>query len=137
VVLDLHTYNHRRGGPAAAYDDPAANPEINLGTGTMSRPQWAPVVNRFLDDLRRFRYCNRSLDVRENVRFRGGHLPQWVHTEYPDTVCALAVEVKKFFMDEWTGTRDEREHSAIMNALRSTLPGLREELANARQREQA
>jgi N-formylglutamate amidohydrolase len=137
VILDLHTYNHRRGGPAADYDDPAANPEINVGTGTMFRPRWALLVDRFLDDLRRCRYRDRCFDVRENVRFRGGHLPLWVHTEYPESVCAVAIEVKKFFMDEWTGIRDEHEHSRIMDALRSTLPGLREELANARQHHQA
>src|SRR5690606_23885341 len=37
VVLDLHTYNHRRAGPDAEPEDPSANPEINLGTRTMDR----------------------------------------------------------------------------------------------------
>jgi N-formylglutamate deformylase len=131
IVLDLHTYNHRRGGPQAAFDDPDANPEINLGTGTMDRSRWAGVVDRFLTDLRSHDFRRRRLDVCENVRFRGGHLPLWIHATYPESVCALAIEVKKFFMDEWTGVRDESEHADILEALCSTLPGLNEELANA------
>lgn len=132
IILDLHTYNHRRAGPTAPDDDPGANPEINLGTGTMDRARWAPIVDRFLADLRGHPYRNRRLDIRENVRFRGGHLPAWVHSQYPHSACALAIEVKKFFMDEWTGQRDEFQHAEIMSALRATLPGLREVLANAR-----
>ena len=34
VVLDLHSYNHRRLGPDRPVDDPELNPEINLGTKT-------------------------------------------------------------------------------------------------------
>jgi len=131
IVLDLHTYNHRRTGPDSRGDDPYADPEINLGTGTMDRARWAHIVDRFVADLRDFKFRERHLDVRENVRFRGGHLPNWIHTEYPESVCALAIEVKKFFMDEWTGVRDDSQHADIMAAIGSTLPGLREELSNA------
>jgi N-formylglutamate deformylase len=130
VVLDLHTYNHRRGGCDAPCDDPNLNPEINLGTGTMDRPRWANLVDRFIADLSGVPFRQRTLDVRENVRFRGGHLPNWIHTEYAEAVCALAIEVKKFFMDEWLGIRDVSLHSEIMEVFRSTLPGLREELAH-------
>ena len=38
VVIDLHSYNHRRGGPDAPVDDPALNPEVNVGTGTRCGP---------------------------------------------------------------------------------------------------
>jgi hypothetical protein len=34
----------------------------------------------------------------------------------------LAIEFKKFFMDEWTGEPDERLVEAIGAALRSTVP---------------
>lgn len=134
IVLDLHTYNHRRGGPHAAFDDPDANPEVNLGTGMMDRSRWAGVVDRFVADLRSHDFRGSRLDVRENVRFRGGHLPLWIHSTYPEAVCALAIEVKKFFMDEWTGRRDESQHEEILEALRGTLPGLNEELMNAARR---
>ena len=54
VVFDLHSYNHRRDGPDASPADPAANPEVNIGTASMDRDRWAPVVGRFIADLRRF-----------------------------------------------------------------------------------
>lgn len=73
VVFDLHTYNHRREGPHTPPADPEQNPEVNIGTGTMDRQRWAPVVDRFIADLRAFDFLGRRLDVRENVRFRGGH----------------------------------------------------------------
>src|ERR687884_306413 len=52
VVLDLHSYNHRRSGPEAPPADPAGNPEINVGTGSLDRERWGPLVDRFADDLR-------------------------------------------------------------------------------------
>ena len=128
VVFDLHSYNHRRGGPDGPLADPAANPEINLGTGTMQRELWAPVVDRFLSDLRSCEVQGRRLDVRENVRFQGGELPRWVHTTFPGRVCALAIEVKKIFMDEWTGAADEPMIEELGRALGSTVPGIVEAL---------
>ncbi len=59
VVFDLHTYNHRRLGLQALPADPKYNPEINLGTGTMDRTRWAPVVESFLTDLRGFDFLSR------------------------------------------------------------------------------
>ncbi len=131
VVLDLHSYNHRREGPDGAAADPAGNPEINVGTGTMDRERWGPLVERFIGDLRGFDFLGRHLDVRENVKFVGRQFPRWVHTRFPDSGCALAVEAKKFFMDEWTGEVDETRHGAIREALASVLPGLLDSLAIA------
>jgi len=130
VLYDVHSYNHRRDGPEAAPADPAENPDINLGTGSMDRDRWAPVVERFLADLRAVRLpsLGRRLDVRENVRFRGGHLAQWIHDRYPRTGCALAVEVKKFFMDEHTGMVDEPVFQDVGDALAGTVPGVVAEL---------
>ena len=65
-----------------------------------------PLVERFIDDLRAERVAGHHLDVRENVRFRGGHLSRWCRRRYPDTGCVLAIEFKKVFMDEWTGEPD-------------------------------
>lgn len=128
VVLDLHSYNYRRAGPDRPPEDPAANPDINIGTGTMDRPRWARIVDRALADLGRVDVLGRKLDVRENVRFFGGHVPRWVHETFPDVACALAIEVKKFFMDEWTGELDEPQFAAVGRALAAMVPGLIEEL---------
>lgn len=128
VVLDLHTYNHRRQGPGGPVADQRENPDVNIGTGTMDRKRWANVVDRFIVDLRNFDFMGRHLDVRENVKFRGGAFPTWIHREFPENVCALAVEVKKFFMDEWTGQPDEAQKAAVLKALKSTIWGIHEEL---------
>ena len=128
VVLDLHTYNHRRTGPDAAPAEARDNPEVNIGTGTMDRARWAPIVDRFIVDLRNFDFLGKHLDVRENVKFRGGFFPAWIHKNFPDSVCVLAVEVKKSFMDEWTGEPDRIQLSAIKRALKSTVWGIHEEL---------
>jgi hypothetical protein len=66
--------------------------------------------------------------VRENVKFKGGQFPAWVHQTFPGSGCALAIEVKKFFMDEWTGKPDRDLIGAIRDALRSTVPGVLQEL---------
>jgi N-formylglutamate deformylase len=128
VVMDLHTYNHRREDRPA---DQAGNPDINLGTGRMPRERWARLVDRFLADFAEQEVHGQRFDVRENVRFRGGFLPRWVHETFPNTGCALAIEVKKTFMDEHTGALDYGRWAAIGQALKAVVPGVREELARS------
>jgi N-formylglutamate deformylase len=128
VVFDIHSYNYRRRCPDAAPDDPAKNPDINIGTGTMDRNKWENLVNHFIYDLRTFDYCGHHLDVRENVKFRGRQFASWVHTTFPDSGCVLSIELKKIFMDEWTGELDRRKLDLLYNALKSTLPGILSEL---------
>jgi N-formylglutamate deformylase len=114
VVLDIHSYNHRRQGfPAAAKD----NPELNVGTDGLDRDRWAPVVDGFVDEMRAHPVEGHTLDVRENVRFCGGHLADWVHEHYPETGCVLALEFKKTFMDEWTGHPDSAHLVELARAL--------------------
>ena len=131
VVFDLHTYNHRRQGPHGPIADPALNPDVNIGTRTMNRAQWSPVVNRFIDDLGAHNFLGRRLDVRENVKFGGGNLARWTHQNFPDSACVLAVEFKKFFMDEWSGRPDPagKQVEAIRQALAATVPGVLETLS--------
>jgi hypothetical protein len=130
VVYDLHSYNYRRGGPGAAPADPLFHPDVNVGTGSMDRDRWGPLVDRFMADLRSVEvpYGEGHLDVRENVVFKGRHLAQWVHERYPRTGCALAIEVKKFFMDEHTGRLDDELTHIVGDALAATVPGMNDEL---------
>lgn len=132
VVLDLHSYNHRRGGPDAPPADGAGNPEINVGTGSVDRERWGGLVDRFMADLRTADVGGRPLDVRENVRFRGGHLSRWVHATFPGQGCCLAVEVKKFFMDELTGELDEPTWANVHDAVAASIPGVLDELETMR-----
>lgn len=104
LVLDVHSYNHRRGGPYAPADDPEMNPGVNLGTGTLDRAYWAPVIDAFVDE-----FSSAGFDMRENVKFRGGEFARWVHATFPRTAVALAVEFKKTFMDEWSAEVDDAE----------------------------
>jgi N-formylglutamate amidohydrolase len=121
VLFDLHSYNHRRSGPDGPPAAPEENPEVNLGTGNVDREQWGPVVEAFLSALGRFDFGGRNLDVRENVKFRGGYLSRWIQEQFPGSGCALAVEFKKFFMDEWTGEPDPATQATIGQALSSTV----------------
>jgi N-formylglutamate amidohydrolase len=129
VVFDLHSYNHMRNGPDAPPESPSENPEVNIGTATLDRSKWAPVIDRFINDLRSFDFVGRSLDVRENVKFKGGYQVQWLHENFPETGCGLAIEFKKFWMDEWTGQKDRELAAALHAALSSTVPGVLEEVA--------
>ena len=129
VVLDLHSYNHRRRGHDQPVDDPDANPEINLGTeSTPAASQH--LVEVFGSALRSHPFDDGHLDVRENVKFKGGAMTRWVNERYPDHGCSIAVEMKKIFMDEWTGELDEiiaddigRALNAATVAVRDTLKG--------------
>ncbi len=131
VVYDIHTYNHRRGGPDGAPADPQGNPQVNIGTGTMDRSRWASVVDSFIEKLGAFDFPGGKLDVRENVKFFGGNWPRWIHENFPTTGVAIAIEFKKFFMDEWTGEPDRNQVAAISAALSSTIPAVLDALKNS------
>ena len=128
VVLDLHSYNHRRAGPQHEPADPMAFPDVNVGTGTMNRERWSALVDRFIDELAAFDFPGRRLDVRENICFRGGNMCRWIHEQFPASICSIAVAFKKLIMDEWSATPDEASLVAIRSALASTVPGLLHEL---------
>jgi hypothetical protein len=131
VVFDIHSYNHRREGPDGPEADAAGNPQVNVGTGSLDRARWGGVVEGFMSRLRSHDFPGGELDVRENIKFRGGHFVRWVHETFPSTGCALAIEFKKFFMDEWTGEPDRDLVAAIGDGLRSTVPEVLEEMRRA------
>lgn len=132
VVFDLHSYNYLREGPNGPAADPAFNPEVNIGTGTLDRKRWTPIITRFMSDLRAVDFLGRSLDVRENVKFKGGHFAHWTHKTFPGSACVLSIEFKKFFMNEWTGEPDRAQLEAIQHALHATVPGVFEALQKYR-----
>lgn len=129
VVLDVHSYNHRRAGPEAEPALAADAPDINIGTISMDRRKWACVVDDFMAALRAFDFPGGSLDVRENIAFQGrGEQARFIHEHFPETGCAIAVEFKKFFMEEWTGEPRPEVLVALRGLLASTLPVLVEAL---------
>jgi N-formylglutamate amidohydrolase len=127
VVFDVHSYNHRRGGPDAPVDDPAENPEINVGTGSVDE-QWRNVVDCFIESMSQHPFDGGRLDVGENIRFRGGHMSRWLNERYAGRGCAIAIEVKKIYMDEWTGHADEGATVAVGEALAAAADAVRSAL---------
>lgn len=114
VLLDVHSYNHRREGPNAPPTPQQEAPDINIGTFSMPREHWAFLIDPLMDFLREFDFNGRRLDVRENVAFEGrGYQARFVHERYPKHGCAIALEFKKFFMDEWSGVPDKAELAAM------------------------
>jgi N-formylglutamate amidohydrolase len=125
VVLDIHSYNHRRDGPDAPPSELEIAPDINIGTFSMNRQRWAHVLDPFIKELRQFDFLGRRVDVRENVAFQGkGEQTRFIHETFPKNGCAIAVEFKKFFMDEWTCVPDRETLVAMRSMIRSTLPVL-------------
>ena len=121
VLLDVHSYNHRRDGPKGAPTPQADAPDVNIGTFSMPRAYWAPLLDPFMEEMRGFDFNGRRLDVRENVAFQGkGELARFVHHRYPARGCAIALEFKKFYMDEWSGIPDPAELRAMRAFIDST-----------------
>ena len=85
-LFDLHTYGHRRDGPA--------NPEVNIGTGTIDRDRWGHVVDRFIEHLRAVDFQGRHLDVRENIKFKGGKFSRHINEKYGAHGLSVAIEYK-------------------------------------------
>ena len=114
VLIDVHSYNYRRDGPDAAAVPQDEAPDINIGTFSMPRAEWAFLLDPLMEEMRSFDFNGRRLDVRENVAFQGrGEQTRFVHDRYPGKGCAIALEIKKFFMDEWTGEPDPAELKAM------------------------
>lgn len=121
IVLDLHSYNHRRTGPAGSPAPQDENPDVNLGTGALDGDRWGGVARECLVGLID---ALPGSDVRENAKFRGGHFSHWAAEEFGGDVCVLAIEFKKTYMDEWTGVADEAEVARINLALNALVPRL-------------
>lgn len=115
VVLDLHTYNHRRETPHKSAPS-LFNPDINIGTGSLSS-RWQFMADVLIGSLKEQEINGLIPDVRANVKFMGGQFSQWINETFGDVGCAIAIEVKKTFMDEWTGRVDIQHLKEIRKAL--------------------
>lgn len=125
VVLDLHSYNHRRGGPSGSPAPAEENPEVNLGTGWLDEELWRPQVAAFSETMR-----SAGFDCRENVKFRGGYFARWVAQTFPGSGAALAIEFKKTYMDEWSGRVDRESVARIRRALADAAAAITRTLAD-------
>ena len=121
VLIDVHSYNHRRDGAEAEATPQDRAPDVNIGTFSMPREKWAFLLDPLMEAMRGFDFNGRRLDVRENVAFQGkGEQTRFVHDRYPGRGCAIALEFKKFFMDEWSGEPDPNELRAMRDFITFT-----------------
>ena len=126
-VYDIHSYNHHRKGSNENFDDPKLNPEIIIGTNNMPE-KWFTLVDKIKNNLTSFDYFGRSLDTRINVKFPGGYFSRWIHNNFPESACCIAIEFKKIWMDEWTGEIYADKLNKLIKALNSTHSFIESEL---------
>ena len=112
-VLDLHSYNHRRGGADALPDPQFQNPDLILGRSNMPQERYCDVAKlrqrldgQTLGDI--------ALDCREDVKFPGGNLSRYLHNKYEGKLISISIEFKKIFMDEWSGEVDEQKFGELI-----------------------
>ncbi len=132
VLLDVHSYNHRRDGADADPEPAEDNPVVNVGTGTLDSDRFGRLRDDFMETLSKQHVGGEPLDVRENVKFQGRAVSWFVHDRYPGVGCCLALEFKKTFMDEWTAEVDHDRLAETVRALGATVPVLEQALARLR-----
>ena len=132
VVLDVHSYNHRRGRPEA-YASTGENPEINVGT-RHNRNKWQMLSRDLIRFLSHQRVKNHRVDIRENIKFGGGGFAAWINRNYGKYGCVLSIEFKKTFMDEWTGRVDIQHLRDLKWLLEAAVQYLLDALENGAKR---
>lgn len=128
LVLDLHSYNHRRDGPGQPPAPLEANPVVNIGTAAADREVWGDTIDAFIETMEQATFEGERLDVRENVKFTGGELSRHVARAFGSDVLTLSIEFKKVFMDEWTGVANRESIHQLRHALAAATAPLREVL---------
>lgn len=129
LLLDIHSYNHRRDGPHAPPAGVAGNPDIDLGVTTLDASRFGKLAADFALSLRSTPLRDGFPDVRENVRYDGGgHFPEWLYSRYGGKVCAISLEYKKIFMDEWTAKADIAMLDDLRSGLRHAVDSIRPQL---------
>ena len=101
VLFDLHSFCYQRNKRMAWWED--TRPEINLGTRSINRKHFTPMIDQFLEGVSGIILDGHSLRVAENKVFPGGYLTRKFACSHNLQVLVLAIEYKKIFMDEWTG----------------------------------
>ena len=129
LIIDIHSYNHRRAGLDNHPADPKQNPDIDLGITTADPAKFSEAVQIVKQGLgQQSTVLGRKIDVRSNIRYPdGGEWPEWIYRNYADHVGVITVEYKKFFMNEWTGEVDLRSLYELRSHLALTLVKLSNE----------
>jgi hypothetical protein len=100
IIYDNHSYNFKR-------HERQDLPVFNLGTSSVKSDKWRPVIDRWLQALKKMQVEGCEVTAAENAIFYGkGQLAAHCHSLYDD-VLVLATEAKKVFMDELSGEPDK------------------------------
>lgn len=106
ILLDIHSYNHQRDGEGKI-SPLSLNPDIDLGLTTADSEKFSDSIRVMREVLENSRIRGREIFVGENIRYpTGGHFPEWVYSTYKENVCCITLEIKKIYMNEWTGQVD-------------------------------
>ena len=95
IVFDIHSYNHRR--------IEKDTPTFNIGSEQIDIERWGNIVSHFERQLKRIVLPN--INVRgatDEVFYGRGYLITHVNGHFDNTLV-LPTEVKKIFMDEYSG----------------------------------
>ena len=126
IILDFHTYNYKRDNQEAPESE---NPDINIGTRGLN-PVWHPLISTFMEYIGNESYPFKDISVEKNLKFKGGHFISWINKTFQDKACAIAIEIKKIFMDEKSGLVNIEALNAIKKIFRESSPLLRMESEN-------
>lgn len=130
IALDIHSYNCKREHPDCAINT-ATDPQINIGTEYIS-PKWRQLTDHLVDFMRSQTLYNEEIDVRENIKFKGGNFGRHLNHRFGDTGCVWSIEFRKDFMDEWTGEPYIHRIAACKQLLINTLEHLKNYLPDAK-----
>lgn len=122
IILDIHSYNAKREG-AEQEINKVKNPQINLGT-YYNHDKWRDLIDEFRSAFNKFKLNDETIDVRENVKFKGGNLAQHIINQYGELGCVLSIEFRKDFMDEWSGEPYMDKIAAINQLLKNVLQSM-------------
>ncbi|MFT7008558.1 MAG: hypothetical protein ACJAXJ_003099 [Colwellia sp.] len=95
IVFDIHSYNHKR--------IKKDTPTFNIGTEQIDIERWGNIVSHFEKRLNRIVLPNLNVRGATDEVFQGrGYLITHVNGHFDNTLV-LPTEVKKIFMDEYSG----------------------------------
>lgn len=123
LLYDVHAYCYRRDEERTWWED--NRPDINLGTRSINRDYFGPMIDAFLRCISDLTIDGHTLRIGENTLFPGGHLTRKFTGLYPEKVLVLAIEFKKLFMDEWTGQLFPEHTKQLAERLLLTSDALR------------
>jgi N-formylglutamate amidohydrolase len=126
IVFDIHSFCYQRERKLDWWKD--ENSELNLGTRSIDRKHFAPLIDRFLERISRTSINGHRIRVAENEIFPGGYLTRKFARSHRKTVLVLAIEYKKIFMDEHTGRLDEKTLETLVGELLLTKDLLNSQL---------